>query len=174
MIARVVVRQGATFDPTDPVFQRTYRDVLGLDRIVRTARPKSASTMKNRKLADVCKHVETALAVNPVRYIDTFRTKQGSPDMKYKFPGRGLQEIRTMSGRISDADNPQRKYLTLAMLALEKARRSKEKQSANQLARPTSTSGWPRSPPNRRSFLPPPKRSWKPPLRPGGGAELEI
>jgi hypothetical protein len=46
-------------------------------------------------------------------------------------PGRGLQEIRTMSGRISDADNPQRKYLTLAMLALEKARRSKEKQSAS-------------------------------------------
>ena len=49
-------------------------------------------------------------------------------------PSRGLQEIRTMSGRISDEDNPQRKYLTLAMLALEKARRGKEKQSANQRA----------------------------------------
>lgn len=54
--------------------------------------------------------------------------------MKSSVPRRGLQEIRTMSGRISDADNPQRKYLTMAMLALEKARRSKEKQSANQRA----------------------------------------
>ena len=47
-------------------------------------------------------------------------------------PSRGLQEIRTMSGRISDADNPQRKYLALAMLELERARRDKEKQSASQ------------------------------------------
>jgi len=47
-------------------------------------------------------------------------------------PSRGLQDIRTMSERISDADNPQRKYLALAMLELEKARRSKEKLSANQ------------------------------------------
>ena len=37
-----------------------------------------------------------------------------------------------MSERISDADNPQRKYLALAMLELEKARRNKERQSANQ------------------------------------------
>jgi hypothetical protein len=49
-------------------------------------------------------------------------------------PNRGLQELRTMSGRISDEDNPQRKYLTMAMLALEKARRGKEKQSANRRA----------------------------------------
>ena len=54
--------------------------------------------------------------------------------MKSSVPRRGLQEIRTMSGRISDAENPQRKYLTMAMLALEKARRSKEKQSANRRA----------------------------------------
>ncbi len=47
-------------------------------------------------------------------------------------PSRGLQDIRTMSERTSDADNPQRKYLTLAMLELEKARRNKEKQSASQ------------------------------------------
>ena len=47
-------------------------------------------------------------------------------------PSRGLQDIRTMSERISDADNPQRKYLALAMLELERARRNKEKQSANQ------------------------------------------
>ena len=54
--------------------------------------------------------------------------------MKSSVPRRGVQDIRTMSERINDADNPQRKYLTLAMLALEKARRSKEKQSANQRA----------------------------------------
>jgi hypothetical protein len=54
--------------------------------------------------------------------------------MKSTVPRRGVQDIRTMSERINDADNPQRKYLTLAMLALEKARRSKEKQSANQRA----------------------------------------
>ncbi len=45
---------------------------------------------------------------------------------------RGLQDIRTMTERISEADNPQRKYLSLAMLELEKARRNKEKQSAHQ------------------------------------------
>ena len=47
-------------------------------------------------------------------------------------PSRGLQDIHTMSERISEVDNPQRKYLALAMLELEKARRNKEKQSANQ------------------------------------------
>lgn len=47
-------------------------------------------------------------------------------------PSKGLQDIRTMSERISEADNPQRKYLTLAMLELEKVRRNKEKQSASQ------------------------------------------
>ena len=52
--------------------------------------------------------------------------------MKSITPHRGLQDIRTMSERISDADNPQRKYLALAMLELERARRNKEKQSASQ------------------------------------------
>ena len=52
--------------------------------------------------------------------------------MKSSVPRRGVQDIRTMSERISDADNPQRKYLALAMLELEKARRNKEKQSASQ------------------------------------------
>ncbi|OHB66465.1 MAG: hypothetical protein A2V70_02725 [Planctomycetes bacterium RBG_13_63_9] len=51
--------------------------------------------------------------------------------MKSK-PARGLQDIRTISERTSDADNPQRKYLSLAMLELEKVRRNKEKQSASQ------------------------------------------
>jgi hypothetical protein len=53
------------------------------------------------------------------------------PDMK-SITRRTVQDIRTMSERISDVDNPQRKYLTLAMLELEKARRSKEKVSAKQ------------------------------------------
>ena len=52
--------------------------------------------------------------------------------MKSTVPHRGLQDIRTMSERISDTDNPQRKYLALAMLELERARRNKEKQSAGQ------------------------------------------
>jgi hypothetical protein len=52
--------------------------------------------------------------------------------MKSSVPHRGMQDIRTMSERISEADNPQRKYLALAMLELEKARRNKEKQSAAQ------------------------------------------
>ena len=47
-------------------------------------------------------------------------------------PSKGLQDIHTMSERTSDADNPQRKYLTLAMLELEKVRRNREKQSAGQ------------------------------------------
>ena len=52
--------------------------------------------------------------------------------MKSSIPRRGVQEIRTMTERISDADNPQRKYLALAMLELERVRRSKEKQVASQ------------------------------------------
>lgn len=52
--------------------------------------------------------------------------------MKSSVPRRGIQDIRTMSERISDADNPQRKYLALAMLELERARRNKEKQNASQ------------------------------------------
>jgi nitric oxide reductase NorQ protein len=31
MITRVVVQRGGTFDQSDPIFQRTYRDVLGID-----------------------------------------------------------------------------------------------------------------------------------------------
>ena len=52
--------------------------------------------------------------------------------MKSHSPPRTVQDIRTMSERISDTDNPQRKYLALAMLELEKARRNKEKLSASQ------------------------------------------
>jgi hypothetical protein len=52
--------------------------------------------------------------------------------MKSSIPRRGVQDIRTMTERISNVDNPQRKYLTLAMLELERARRNKEKLSAAQ------------------------------------------
>jgi hypothetical protein len=52
--------------------------------------------------------------------------------MKSSVPRRGMQDIRTMSERTSDADNPQRKYLALAMLELEKARRKEEKRSSSQ------------------------------------------
>jgi hypothetical protein len=52
--------------------------------------------------------------------------------MKSSVPRRGVQDIRTMSERISDTENPQRKYLALAMLELERARRNKEGQSARQ------------------------------------------
>jgi uncharacterized protein YhaN len=52
--------------------------------------------------------------------------------MKSSVPRRGVQDIRTMSERISDADNPQRKYLALAMLELERARRNKERRNASQ------------------------------------------
>jgi hypothetical protein len=51
--------------------------------------------------------------------------------MKSK-PRRTVQDIRTMSERVSETNNPQRKYLALAMLELEKARRNQEKQSAGQ------------------------------------------
>ena len=45
-------------------------------------------------------------------------------------PRRGLRDVRTMSDLLSETSNPQRKYLKLAMLAMEKTRRGKERQSA--------------------------------------------
>ena len=62
MIARVVAQRGAAFDPSDPVFQRTYRDVLGLDRAAahEWSEPRSHDVM-NTELADACGLVETAL-----------------------------------------------------------------------------------------------------------------
>jgi hypothetical protein len=52
--------------------------------------------------------------------------------MKSTIPRRGVQDIHTMSERISDVENPQRKYLAMAMLGLERVRRTREKQSAVQ------------------------------------------
>jgi mannitol-specific phosphotransferase system IIBC component len=43
-----------------------------------------------------------------------------------------LQNIKTLSDRVSDAEKPQRKYIKLAILELEKVRRSKEKNKARE------------------------------------------
>jgi nitric oxide reductase NorQ protein len=62
MIARVVAQRGGTFDPSDLIFQRTYRDVLGLERLNShgTAEPRSHDVMET-ELAGTCDLVETAL-----------------------------------------------------------------------------------------------------------------
>ncbi len=39
---------------------------------------------------------------------------------------KSLHDLRTMSGRITDAEKPQRRYVRLAILELEKVRRNKE------------------------------------------------
>jgi len=61
MIARVVVQRGGTFDSSDLIFQRTYRDVLGLDRLDSSivTRPRSDDVI-HRELAGTCELVETA------------------------------------------------------------------------------------------------------------------
>jgi len=51
-----------------------------------------------------------------------------------RIPHNGLQGIRTMSERGSDMQRPHRKFLLLAMLELEKTRRTQEKESAGQRA----------------------------------------
>jgi hypothetical protein len=43
---------------------------------------------------------------------------------------KNLQNIKTLSDRVKDAEKPQRKYVKLAILELEKVRRSKEKDKA--------------------------------------------
>ena len=43
-----------------------------------------------------------------------------------------LHDIRTMSDRVSDVEKPQRKFIKLAILELEKVRRSKQKRSASE------------------------------------------
>ena len=45
-------------------------------------------------------------------------------------PGRGLSDIRTMSDMLTETSNPQRKFLKLAMLSMEKVRRGNERESA--------------------------------------------
>ena len=62
MIARVVAQRGGTFDSSDSIFQRTYRDVIGLDRNNShgAAEPRSHDVM-DTELAGTCELVETAL-----------------------------------------------------------------------------------------------------------------
>ena len=43
---------------------------------------------------------------------------------------KGLQAIRSMSGLITETSHPHRKFLKLAILEMERARRDKEKTSA--------------------------------------------
>ena len=43
---------------------------------------------------------------------------------------KGLQAIRSMSGLVTETSHPHRKFLKLAILAMEQARRDKEKTSA--------------------------------------------
>lgn len=45
-------------------------------------------------------------------------------------PRRSLQDIRSMTDLVSETKNPQRKYLKLAVLEMEKTRRGKEAKSA--------------------------------------------
>lgn len=45
---------------------------------------------------------------------------------------RGLQDIRTMSGRVDEASLPHRAHMKLACLEMEKARRNVERKSAVQ------------------------------------------
>jgi len=62
MIARVVVRRGATFDPTDPVFQHTYRDVLGQDRNRSNGGTELRSPdLMSAEMEDTCNLVESAI-----------------------------------------------------------------------------------------------------------------
>jgi hypothetical protein len=47
-------------------------------------------------------------------------------------PRRGLQDIRTLSGRIGKATVPYMAYLRISHIELEKARRTRESDSARQ------------------------------------------
>ena len=50
-------------------------------------------------------------------------------------PKRGLQDIRTLSGRVGKATIPYMAYLRITHLELEKARRTRESESAGQRVR---------------------------------------
>jgi gas vesicle protein GvpN len=62
MIARVIVQRGATFDPSDPVFRRTFRDVLGLDRLgVHDDAELRSHEMMSKDLNDARQLVDSAI-----------------------------------------------------------------------------------------------------------------
>jgi len=44
---------------------------------------------------------------------------------------RSVRDVRTMSDRVSEAEKPQRKFIRLAVLELEKVRRAKERDKAS-------------------------------------------
>ncbi|MDO8369930.1 MAG: hypothetical protein Q7S71_04385 [Candidatus Nitrotoga sp.] len=50
--------------------------------------------------------------------------------MKKNAKPRGLESIRSISGLVTETTHPHRKFLKLAILAMEEARRSKEKTSS--------------------------------------------
>jgi hypothetical protein len=50
-------------------------------------------------------------------------------------PRRGLQDIRTLSGRVDKATIPYMAYLRISHIELEKARRGRESESASQRMR---------------------------------------
>lgn len=63
MVARVVARMGASFDPGDPIFRRTCRDVLGLDSIdAGSSDPPSSCVAAEATLDNARELVGTALA----------------------------------------------------------------------------------------------------------------
>jgi hypothetical protein len=50
--------------------------------------------------------------------------------MNTKIKPRGLESIRSMSGMVTETTHPHRKFLKLAILAMEEARRGKERTNA--------------------------------------------
>jgi|GEM_PF-1269980 hypothetical protein len=50
--------------------------------------------------------------------------------MKMNSKPKGLESIRSISGLVTETTHPHRKFLKLAILAMEEARRSKEKTSS--------------------------------------------
>lgn len=48
-------------------------------------------------------------------------------------PRRGLQDIRTLSGKVGQSKHPYKAYLRISHIEMEKARKSKESQKARQL-----------------------------------------
>lgn len=48
---------------------------------------------------------------------------------------KGLQDIRTVSGRVDDRSTPHRAYMKLSVLEMEKFRRGKEQRNALEKAR---------------------------------------
>jgi hypothetical protein len=53
--------------------------------------------------------------------------------MTMAVPGRGLQDIRTLTGRVKKATRPHEAYLRISHIEMEKARKTVESQKAKQL-----------------------------------------